>query len=185
MLAGDMESPEADKRFTCLFERHYPDVHAYCTRRIGYSEADDVAADVFATAWRRIDDIDWETAGPWLFGIARRLLANRWRSVRRRSRLAGRIAGMAPALPDTPELYVVHRDADGDVFKALKALRQVDREVLMLAAWEELTAPQIAEVLAISTSAAEQRLHRAKVRFAKNLESATEPSGAVREEGER
>lgn len=178
-----MTSPESDERFTTLFQRHYPDVHAYCARRIGFSEADDVAAEVFATAWRRMDDIATDSAESWLYGVARRILANRWRSMRRRSDLTRRIAGLAPALSETPEIQVMHADAHGDVFRALKRMRASDREVLMLAAWEELSAPQIAEALAISTSAAEQRLHRAKVRFAGVLEQDVERSG--RRKGER
>jgi RNA polymerase sigma factor (sigma-70 family) len=185
MLAEDMRSPEADERFTLLFERHYPEGHAYCTRRIGYGEADDVAAEVFATAWRRWDNIDWETVAPWLYGIARRVLANRWRSLRRRTQLARRIAGMAPTLPDTPELYVVRLEVDGDVFEALQSLRPPDREILMLAAWEELNGPQIAEVLGITTAAAEQRLHRAKVRFSMVLEPGPQDPEACREGGDR
>lgn len=183
MLAADMRSPESDERFTALFARHYPEIHAYCTRRIGYGEADDVAAEVFATAWRRWDDIDAENVAPWLYGIARRMLANRWRSVRRRTRLARRIAGLAPTLPDTPELYVVRREADGDVFKALASLRPADREILKLSAWEELTARQIGEILGISTAAAEQRLYRAKVRFSEALEPGSDQ--IVKEGGDR
>ena len=38
-----------------------------------------------------------------------------------------------------------------------RLLNTPDQEVLMLAAWEELTAPEIAVALSISTSAAEQR----------------------------
>ncbi len=39
----------------------------------------------------------------------------------------------------------------------------------MLSAWEELTGPQIASALGISVAAAEQRLHRAKERYAHKL----------------
>ena len=56
--------------------------------------------------------------------------------------------------------------------KALQQMRSADREVLMLSAWEELTGPQIAKVLGVSVSAAEQRLHRARHRFAQTLNAA-------------
>ena len=58
------DSPE--RRFTMLYEQHYDEVLAYCTRRTGRAEADDATADVFAVAWRRIDEIEWTTVRPWL-----------------------------------------------------------------------------------------------------------------------
>lgn len=52
---------------------------------------------------------------------------------------------------------------------ALAELRPDDREVIQLRAWEELTGPQIAEVLGISTAAAHKRLARALDRLATQL----------------
>ena len=60
MAAGDI-----DARFTSMFERHYNEVLAYCVRRTNRAEADDVSAEVFAVAWRRSDEIEWETVRPW------------------------------------------------------------------------------------------------------------------------
>lgn len=161
-----MSAADPDERLEELFRSHYDEVLAYCTRRIGSNDADDVAAEIFAVAWRRIDEIRWETARPWLYGIARRVIANRWRSVHRHSRLAKKIAGLAQTSVSAPDVYIVRRAEDKEVVAALQKLKPSDQEVLMLAAWEELTAPEIAHAMSISTSAAEQRLHRAKHRFA-------------------
>lgn len=67
-------------------------------------------------------------------------------------------------------MVVIRREQDAEVLAALEHLNATDREVLTLSAWEELSAPEIATVLAITASAAEQRLHRAKRRFAKLLD---------------
>lgn len=156
-------------RLTGLFERHYDEVLAYCARRIGRSEAEDVAAEVFAVASRRADEIEWETARPWLFGIARRVMANRFRSIHRRQLLGRKVAGLAEAPLDSPDEVVI-RDAEArEALATLRLLRPADREILMLAAWEELTAAQIAHSLGISVAATEKRLERAKRRFARNL----------------
>jgi RNA polymerase sigma-70 factor (ECF subfamily) len=171
-----MNVSESDSQFTGLFERYHDDVLAYCTRRIARSEADDVAAEVFAIAWRRIDEVDWETVKPWLYGIAQGVLANRWRSLRRRSRLTTKLSGLGTGPEDSPELVVVRREQDAEVMAAVNGLKVSDREVLMLSAWEDLTAPEIAITLGISTSAAEQRLHRAKRRFAKVLDRSSPKS---------
>lgn len=70
-----------------MFELHYDEVLAYRARRGIRSEADDATADVFAVAWRRLDEIDWETARLWLYGIARGVMNNCWRTLKRQSRL--------------------------------------------------------------------------------------------------
>lgn len=177
---------DIDARFTSMFERHYNEVLAYCARRGVRSEADDAAAEAFAVAWRRIDEIDWETARPWLYGIARGVMNNRWRTVNRQGRLAKKMASLAPPTFDSPDDIVVRRAQDYEVVDVLKLLRLPDQEVLMLAAWEELTAPEIAVVLGISTSAAEQRLHRAKRRFAAKMESLqAQPDSRHRAAGQR
>ncbi len=167
---------DLDARFTSMFELHYNEVLAYCARRGIRSEADDSTADVFAVAWRRVDEIDWDTARPWLYGIARGVMNNRWRTLKRQSRLANKMASLAPRSDNGADVVVVRRSQDAEVVGVLALLKPSDQEVLMLAAWEELTAPEIAVVLGISTSAAEQRLHRAKRRFAKKMEHKGPPT---------
>ena len=152
-----------------LFKGNYDEILAYCARRIGREEAEDAAAEVFAIASRRAKEIDWATARAWLYGIARGVLANRWRSLYRRQRIFGLIAGMAPTSEDRPDEVVIRRAEDRAAIAALRQMRPIDREVLMLSAWEELTSPQIARALGISVTAAEQRLHRAKHRYARKL----------------
>ena len=171
--SAEMAKPPVDRELGRLYELHYPEVLAYCVRRIGRNDADDAVAEVFAVAWRRHNEIEWETARPWLFGVARGVLANLRRSAHRRDRLVGKVAGLAPRLADPPDLQVVRRYEDEEVITALRRLKERDQEVLMLTAWEELTAPQIAVALGISVSAAEQRIHRAKRRLAKLLKPAT------------
>lgn len=162
-----------DARFCSLFLSHYDDVLGYCVRRTTFSEAEDVASEVFAIAWRRIDDLDWDTAAPWLFGIARGVLSNQHRSASRRLRLSQKVGSLRADRVEAPDVVVIRREQDQQVVDVLEGLRAADAEILMLSTWEELTAPEIATVLDISVSAAEQRLHRAKQRFASALESAS------------
>ena len=68
---------------------------------------------------------------------------------------------------DSPE---PDRDELLDVLRALDSLQPDDQEILRLAAWEELTSAQIAEVLGCSRGAAKVRLHRARQRLTAALE---------------
>jgi RNA polymerase sigma-70 factor (ECF subfamily) len=70
---------------------------------------------------------------------------------------------------------VVRNAEDGQAISALRQMNPHDREVLMLAAWEDLSGPEIARALGISVAAAEQRLHRAKQRFAQTIQRRSNP----------
>ncbi len=160
---------DADRRFDELYEQHFRDVLAYCLRRSPVADGYDTANEVFAIAWRRIEDVPGgEAARPWLFVVARRVLYRRWRSTRRFRRLITRAVSVQNSgLPD-PEAVVVQRAEYDAVLKAASRLSVGDREVLNLAAWEGLSHREVADVLGCSIAAVDQRLHRAKQRLARH-----------------
>ncbi|HEY3068684.1 MAG TPA: sigma-70 family RNA polymerase sigma factor [Gaiellaceae bacterium] len=153
-------------RFQTLYEENYERVLGYALRRVGRDDAADVVAETFLVAWRRLDEVPaGEEARLWLYGTARRVLANQQRANRRRERLAGHLRS-----------HLVHETAQGpadtDLHAAAAAfarLRPDDRELLALVAWEELDAGEIARVCGCSRNAARIRLHRARRRFAREL----------------
>jgi RNA polymerase sigma-70 factor, ECF subfamily len=159
-----MKAVESDRRerFEALFASYGSDVVAYCTWRTrSPSDAQDVAAEVFLTAWRRLDELpEGHAARVWLYATARRVLANHRRSSRRRARLQERLLLEAPL-----EQPAHHDPADALVHDALSRLGVRDREVLLLSEWEGLSPAQIAEVLGCLTVTVRGRLHRARRRF--------------------
>ena len=147
-----------EERFRALFALHYQAVYRYAGRRLGREEAADAAAEAFTVAWRKIAHVPPEPETlPWLYGVARRVVANAERGRRRRERLAARAAGDTVAAAD---------DADpAGVLSALAGLHPGDREVLRLAAWEGLDPREMSLVLGCSPNAATIRLHRARRRL--------------------
>jgi RNA polymerase sigma-70 factor (ECF subfamily) len=152
------------RRFDALFASYSSDIVAYCGWRAGSeSDAQDAMAEVFLTAWRRLDELpEGDAARVWLYGTARRVIANQRRSSHRRlalyQRLALDAAARAPQPPSSgPEETLVH--------EALDRLGPRDREVLLLAEWEGLSPAQIAVVLGCLAITARGRLHRARRRF--------------------
>ena len=146
---------QREHRFRLLYEAYYRPVRAYAVRRVGPAEdAADVVADVFTTAWRRIDQIPPAPEDRlWLYGVARRVLAGRHRSARRRQNLAARLrADHGLPAPDLPGSRDTTRDL---VLDALDRLPPAEREALQLVLWEELSH-------AI-------RVHRAKGRLREDL----------------
>lgn len=181
--------PTADVRFTRMYEAYYPDVLAYCARRVDRTDAEDVANEVFTVLWRKIGTVESDTAAAWLYGVAYRTIANRWRGASRHRKLRERLGGLGHHRSEMTDTVVVRRDEDRRVLAAVARLKPTDQEVLRLSAWEELSAPQIAEVVGCSVSAAEQRLHRAKRRLARvlspSLEASTATAPLAAEEGGR
>lgn len=164
---GQLSERLAEASFRRLYAEHGREILAYALRRAGDPEdAADVAAETFLVAWRRLEDVPpGEQARLWLYGVARRALANQRRGERRRERLGERLrAELTPALPEPPVL------PGPDVLAALERLGLEDREVLRLSAWEELSPSELATVLGISAVAARSRLHRARRRLRRALE---------------
>ena len=158
-----------ERRFDQLYEQYFRDVLAYCLRRGPVVDGYDAANEVFAIAWRRIDDVPGgEAARPWLFVVARRVVYRRRRSVLRFRKLAAKAASVVSAAPLNPETVVVQRAEYDAVLVAASRLSHSDREVLSLAAWEGLSHREIAKVLGCSVAAVDQRLHRAKQRLARH-----------------
>jgi RNA polymerase sigma-70 factor, ECF subfamily len=157
------------ERFEQIYQQHLDAVRAYVRRRAPEAVVDDVVADVFVVALRRIDDVP-ATALPWLYGVARKTLANERR----------RREGIAPVeLSYDPEPV-----GDPQLARAFAELSDPDREVLRLVAWEGLSLGDAARVLECSPVAARVRYHRAKSRLAAGLAAASsfrpEPRGAHR-----
>jgi RNA polymerase sigma-70 factor, ECF subfamily len=159
------------RRFESVYLAHYPAVLTYVRRRTDTADdAADAIAETFTTAWRRIDDVPaGDEALLWLYGVARRVLANHRRGESRRTALAVRLRA------ELTEYVDAGPGVDGDhaeVRDAFWRLNDDDRELLSLVGWEGLRAAEIATVLGCSRGAVRLRLHRARKRLAKELDSA-------------
>jgi RNA polymerase sigma-70 factor (ECF subfamily) len=157
------------ERFELLYRELYAPISGYVMRRSESAEdAAEAIAETFVVLWRRLDACpDGDAARPWMFGVARRVLANQRRGERRRTALAERLTH---ALDPTDA--AVPASSDGRVARAYAALSDSDREVLALVAWEELTREELAVALGVSRSVARLRLHRARRRFEAALAAA-------------
>ena len=154
-----------------LYERYAVAVHRYALRRSDRETAEEVTAQVFLVAWRRRSSVPAD-ALPWLYGVARRVLADQRRGASRRRRLSERLRGTALEAPPDPPADAAGALRDHGLAGALKRLSAGDREALLLRYWEELEPAQMARVLGCSRAAAAVRLHRARERLARELERA-------------
>ena len=175
-----MSRPPAgrERRFRALYADTYGDVLRFAQRRVHPSHAEDVAADAFMVAWRRLDDAPRgrDDLRAWLFGIARHCILNilnAQRGQQRRDALAVRVAEAVPAsgLVDGDRADLVVQRVD--LAAAWRKLSPGDQEVLSLSVFEDLTSPQAGRVLGISGASYRLRLMRARRALRRHLDHTT------------
>lgn len=173
-----MDTLNPEQRYRAIFTDAYADVLRFVRRRCDADRAEDVTAQAFLVAWRRVAELPTraDDARAWLFGIARNCLLNDHRGRRRQEALAVRIKtvsslGTADALDETVARRV-------DLGAAWNRLDPGQQEVLGLAVFEQLASPQAGAVLGISATAFRLRLSRARAALRNHLDGtpATTPT---------
>lgn len=163
-----MTHAEPDERFTAIYHAHHRRVYAYAVSRAGRTLADDVVGDTFLVAWRRLDELPAAPL-PWLLGVARNVIRERYRDDIRQASLATELrAWVAEADADIAD-GVADRAA---MLAALARLGEDDREALTLTAWQGLSAKAAARVVGCSTATFFVRLHRARKRLEQAMSDA-------------
>lgn len=175
--------PDREVRFRALYADAYADVLRFAQRRVHGSHAEDVTADAFLVAWRRLDDAPTtpDDVRAWLFGIARHCLLNTRRGQGRRDALAVRVAETVPSARVADELAADPVAQRLDLAAAWRRLSETDQEALSLTVFEDLTSPQAARVLGITSAAYRLRLLRARRALRRQLELAEFPSYVPKE----
>ena len=161
------------ERFEDLFRANYAAVRGYAFRRAPRDVAQDVVSETFLVAWRRLDDVPAD-ALPWLYGVARRVLANQRRSANRSAALERRVAAHSGTLGGSNDPG--QHAGEGEVLRAaLARLSDRDREARMLVAWHGLSGVRAARAAGCTRTAFAVRLHRARSRLATELDSLESP----------
>jgi RNA polymerase sigma-70 factor (ECF subfamily) len=166
-----MTDGDRRERFEAAYRELYAPICGYTLRRVREPEdAAEVIAETFATLWRRFDRCpEGDELRPWLFGVARRVIANQRRGERRRSALGERLVENF----DQGAFETTEAPQDSSALaRAFASLSESDRELLSLVAWEGLTREELAVSLGTSRAVVRLRLHRAS----KRLRAALQPT---------
>jgi RNA polymerase sigma-70 factor (ECF subfamily) len=166
--------------FGIVFERHFDTIFGFFARRVPRSEVGDLAAETFRLAFdaRRRFDRSSASARPWLYGFARNVLRHHVRSKGRETVALRRLTAVSSP-----------GDGDGDggetalvdaldaaarwtgVAAALAELEPIDREALLLLAWEDLSYADIAIATGVPVGTVRSRIHRARTRLRELLDT--------------
>ena len=158
--------------FAELFERHSGSVGSFIRRRIGAEGVEDVLSETFLVAFRRRADFDtsWESARPWLLGIASRVMKKHradearqwWAIVSSTNRDDFSHEGGI-------EVATNRLDASAAVRQLAPRIANLsprDRETLLLYAWGGLTQEEVALALGIPVGTVGSRLNRIRRKLA-------------------
>ena len=173
-----------EARFAEIYGRYSNHIRAYCTRRTESSDVADAVAETFLVVWRRIEQLpEGDAILPWLYGVAYRVLSHQWRHAARGRRLAERLQQLAPVEAMSLEVLIVGNEKHRLVLQASSRLRPIDREVLRLTLWEEMSHADVAAALGIGLGAVKQRAYRARRNLAaeyQKLSNQSRPPAAQR-----
>lgn len=160
-------STEGDA-FAAAYTRYLPAIGGYLGRRVERRFVDDLAADVFAIAWRKRANVTAGEELPWLYRIASNVVANHRRAQATGNALVAALRAVDSA-PSAEDIAIT----DLSLAAAWRTLKPREREVLALAVLEDLPVTAIAGALGVSVNAVSIRLHRAKRTLADALHDET------------
>ncbi|MGA2837112.1 MAG: RNA polymerase sigma factor [Acidimicrobiales bacterium] len=165
-IEASFTDPDA---FAILFERHALPLQRYMVTRVGRGDAEDLAGETFATAFRarRSYDLGRADARPWLFGIATNLAHHHWRAEGRRAKWseASLAAPDAEDQADEVASRIVFQSHRGPIGTALGQIDPAALDVLLLVAGPGFSYEEVSVALGIPVGTVRSRLSRARSRL--------------------
>ncbi|MCY7290152.1 MAG: RNA polymerase sigma factor [Cryobacterium sp.] len=159
-------SQREPQAFAEVFDLHATVVESFLRRRLGAEAAEDTLSETFLVAFRRRGSFDhvWESARPWLLGIAARVAARHRATEAKHWRAVESAAAAGEHASGGGIEEAVGRIDAGLAIRILApriaALSVKDRETLLLHAWSGLTHEEIAQALGIPVGTVGSRLNR-------------------------
>ncbi|OLF14869.1 hypothetical protein BU204_25020 [Actinophytocola xanthii] len=147
-----------------MYDEAYHRLLGYALGYLDRASAEEIVSEAFLVAWRRIDDVPPREL-PWLLGVARNLIRERYRADQRLRDLCAELS--TKARTDRATVGDIAEDVTtrAAALRALTELSHEDRELLTLLAWHGLTNREVAQVLGCRTATLLVRVHRARHRL--------------------
>lgn len=156
---------DAETAFTELYETHYSPVRHYASACVSAGDVDDIVAETFLVAWRRLDDVPTDWARGWLIGVARNVVRSRQRASRRATAFIDQLTAAPTAEAAGVDEQHIAGQQVASLRSAMATLKQSDQELLVLAGPYEFSLEEIAVAFDITANAAGVRVHRARERL--------------------
>jgi RNA polymerase sigma-70 factor, ECF subfamily len=169
-----MDLPKSEAAFLQLFDEHHAALFRFAFRLTGsVADAEDIVQECFLGLMRPSCSYDPNRAPlrTYLFGVVR----NQSLKVLRRTALPDR----EPAHHPSPESELLRAELSQVVASAVTRLPDTQREVLILAHYEQMPLAEIAQILELELGAVKSRLQRARAGLKETL-AAWAPARSVK-----
>ena len=159
--------------FTSLVQEYQDRIYRYCVNRLGEAQGEEIAQDVFLTAWENLVKFRQEsTLSTWLTGIAKNKCIQAFRNRGRRQIIAStfiediryqsHVEGVV-----SPEDTMMDEAQREELTRGMLKMREDERLLLNLRYHKGLPVAEVAELLGKSEAAVRKRLLRALERLRK------------------
>ena len=173
MVRADPVHPAQVSSFESIYRQYFDFVWASVRRLgVGPPAADDVVQEVFIVIHSRLHTLEQPQAlRSWIYGVVRRTVSGYHRSRRTKDASGAALAAELdePRGPPTPFDLTEQNDQVKLLWSLLEELDEPKREVFAMAELDELTVPEIAEILGIPLNTAYSRLRAARQAFEEAL----------------
>jgi len=162
------------ERFRSAYDRTLPGIYRFVARSLGLylAEIDDAVADVYLAVWRRIDDMPPQPEDRlWVFGIARKVIAQHRRTQVRRAKLT-RLLAFQP-IRSAYSVENKGNDLTSQLLESVSRLPRHEREAIELVVWEQMSYEDAAIALSCSVNAVRIRVHRGRKRILSSIRTAS------------
>jgi RNA polymerase sigma-70 factor (ECF subfamily) len=161
--------------FEELYTRYYGKIFSFAYRRLHSRElAEDITADVFMKALDALPRFTWQgvSVSAWLYRIANNRITDHFRRKGQSGKGVLNIDDVKTLVDERPlaEDRILASLRRREVEEAISKLSEQDQLVVTLIFYEELSSPEVAQVMGISTNLVYVRLHRALKRMRRVLE---------------
>lgn len=149
--------------FAALFDTFFEKIRRYAYFHTGdESLADDLASEVFSQALESIDGFTDRggTIGPWLYGIAKNVVASHFRSAAAKPTIPLEEVALAPS-GDCPEEDALRNLSCEELYVALSTLSEDQRAILLLRFIEGYDVKTVAKIVGKRPGAVRTQQHRA------------------------
>ncbi|MBD3183986.1 sigma-70 family RNA polymerase sigma factor [Candidatus Poribacteria bacterium] len=168
------ESASVEQDFVVIMQQNQDYIYHLAFNLLNdKEEAKDAVQEVFLKAWKKIDMLRWNTSKAWLTRVAVNHCLDKIR--RRRFRINFHkepdeiIESLLPSSDTDPLKNCLSKEAQQEVRKAIAKLRPSYRAVLVLRDLEEMSYPEIADILNIKISEVKSNLFRGRKKLKKFL----------------
>jgi RNA polymerase sigma-70 factor, ECF subfamily len=147
------------RHFAPVYERYFPRVYAYCVRRVGATEAEDLTSQIFTNAMLHLHQYRGGLAAAWLFRIAHNVVVNHLKQARRAPLSLddeSRLASGAPAPVDR----VIQAEEEHAIRALVEKLPHDQQDMLLLRVVGGLSAAEIGVLVGKNAGAVRVAIYR-------------------------